>query len=342
MIASASDVLARAAERTRAYDFTVWFWGDAIALDGLLEAADLLGDARSEEHCRRFFAHWATRPLTWVDHLTPGGALLHLAERSDQATRDGFMAAALRLAEWLDQAPRSEHGAPLYRPDLPPYRHTVWVDTLYHEPSFLARLGALTGDAHWFGAALACWNSHLRALSGPEGPFLAHAYDAGARLRRGYGWGRGAGWALLGMIDTLELLPATHPDRRSAVANFCDLATAVLDIQDASGFWRTLLWDREAYLESSTAAFFGAAFTKAVRLGVLDSPYAAAADRAWSAMLSRMDEDGSFYGVSACTYASTLPTDDVGMYRTLPTEVNVWGQGSAMRFAAERLRSGAQ
>src|SRR5260370_37766739 len=112
------------------------------------------------------------------------------------------------------------------------------------------------------------------------------------------------------MVDKLEALPTEHPGRARALKSFEELSGAVLALQDASGFWRTLLHDREAYLEASTAAFFGAAFTKGVRLGFLDDTYAIAAERAWHAMLSRIDEQGSFYGVSACTYATVTPDDD--------------------------------
>lgn len=334
--ASSRELLARLTERTLAYDFTIWFWGDAIAVDGLLEAAELLGDARPREHVRAFFKRWGRRPLSWVDHLTPGAALLRLGE-----SEPTFMDSALGLAEFLLDAPRSIEGAPMYRPDLPPYRHAVWVDTLYHEPPFFALLAARTGEDRFVDAALDIWKSHVSALSTPGRPFLAHAYDSGARLLRGYGWGRGNGWALLGIADTLELLPENHISRPEALVGFRTLAREVLALQDASGFWRTLLHDREAYLEASTAAFFGAAFTKGVRLGLLGGEYAEAAERAWSATVSRVDAGGSFFGVSACTYAATAPTDDPSMYRTLPTEVNVWGQGCALRFAAERLRSEA-
>jgi unsaturated rhamnogalacturonyl hydrolase len=334
-----SEILRRAAERTLGYDLTVWFWGDAIAVDGLLDAAELLDDPRLADHCYKYYDRWARRQLTWVDHLTPGLGLLRLYKASDNPT---LLEAALRLAHWLkEEVPRDpRHQAPLYRPDLPPYRHTVWVDTLYHGPSFFAQLARQTGDRRYYDDALDIWDSHVRVLSSKRGPFLAHAYDCGAMLLRGYGWGRGNGWALFGMVDTLELLPLDHPKRPAALRCLLNLSAAVRERQDASGMWRTLLDDREAYLESSTAAFFGAAFTKAVRLGLLGPEYAEAADRAWQATVSRIDECGSFYGVSACTYAAVAPGDDAALYRTLPTEVNLWGQGSVLRFGAERLRAG--
>jgi unsaturated rhamnogalacturonyl hydrolase len=113
----------------------------------------------------------------------------------------------------------------------------------------------------------------------------------------------------------------------------------VLALQDRSGFWRTLLANREAYLESSTAGFYGAIFTKAVRLGLLDERFAESAERAWHAMLSRIDAEGGFFGVSGVTWASNAPSEELALYTAMPTEVNVWGQGCALRFVAERMRA---
>jgi len=318
------------------YDFTVWFWGDAIAFDGLLEAADLLGFDSAREFCLRYLKRWSVKPLTWIDHLTPGRALV----RAFNQTHDADLRTGItKLEHWLlEVVPRNSAGAPLFQPDQPAYRTNVWVDALYHVPPFLAVLGSEQADR--FDEALFMWKTHVDALSSEHGPFLAHSRDTGGRVLRGYGWGRGMGWALLGMVDTLELLPATHPGYVAALAQFQKFSECVLEVQDRSGFWRTLLHEREAYLESSTAAFFGATFTKALRLGLLQGArYADATERAWGAMISRIDVEGSFFGVSACTWAGTAPDDDVSMYKALPTEVNVWGQGSALRFAAERIRA---
>ncbi|AMM31640.1 hypothetical protein SA2016_0955 [Sinomonas atrocyanea] len=331
---SAAELLGRLARRTRAYDFTVWFWGDAIAIDGLLEAAELVGDKEASAHAERFLRRPAA-PLGWRDHLAPGDALLRLAAVTDDPAP---LEQARRLADHLLGVPRAED-APLYRPDDPRYRHTVWVDSIYHVPPFLARLAGMTGEGRWYDAALAEQAAHLRVLTPAGSPFPAHAYDTGARSIHGPGWGRGVGWALLGMVDTLSVIPADHPGHDEAQAELRALAEEVLALQDSTGCWRTVIDDREAYLESSTAAMFCAAFTKGVRTGVLDGRFAAAAEDAWRYTEARIDQDGSFWGVSACTWASTAGAEDAAMYRTLPTEVNVWGQGAAMRAAAERLRT---
>ena len=80
--AMARDTLRVVSNRTLLYDLTIWFWGDAIAVDGLLEAAEVLDDPVPRAHCLRFYQRWARRSLDWRDHLTPGVALLRLADES--------------------------------------------------------------------------------------------------------------------------------------------------------------------------------------------------------------------------------------------------------------------
>jgi unsaturated rhamnogalacturonyl hydrolase len=335
----AKEVLQRVAQRTLRFDFSVWFWGDAIAFDGLLDAAVLLEDPAYSRYCTGFFERWQARPPSWTDYLAPGLALARLI--GGGAT--GLTDLAKRLFEhYLVHTPRGPSGLHYFRPDLPQFRTTLLIDSLYHVPSFVAACARVLGDAAAYDEGLSMWHDHARVLSLPGRPLLFHNYDHGSGRRRGYGWGRGNGWAILGLLDLIEQLPTRHQGHQTAVDEFRRLAAAILPLQDESGFWRTLLDDRESYLESSTAAFYGAAFTKSVALGLLSDAYGDAANRAWRALLSRIDDEGGVFGTSAATWAATAPVEDLALYKAAPTEVNVWGQGAALRFAAERIRAGKE
>ncbi|HWB53485.1 MAG TPA: glycoside hydrolase family 88 protein, partial [Tepidisphaeraceae bacterium] len=145
MLPPARTILKAVADRTVEFDFTVWQWGDAIAMDGLLDAGELLGETKYIEHVERFYRQWMKRELSWQDHLCPGSALLRLHKGNGNQS---FLDAGVRLAKLLKSAPRAKRGgAPMYRPDLGFVRGNVWVDTLYHEPSFLCQLARLTGEA---------------------------------------------------------------------------------------------------------------------------------------------------------------------------------------------------
>jgi unsaturated rhamnogalacturonyl hydrolase len=329
-------VLQRLAERTLRFDFSVWFWGDAIAFDGLLDAAQLLSDRTYSQFCERYFEGWQERSPSWTDYLAPGLALTRLVREG--ATGLSHLTKRL-LDHYLVHTPRGETGLHYFRPDLPQFRTTVLVDSLYHVPPFIAACAGQSHDYELAAESFAMWRDHALALSLPARPLLFHNYDHGSGRRRGYGWGRGNGWAILGLVDTIESLPHNET-RKEAIEAFCRLANTILVLQDESGFWRTLLDDRESYLETSTAAFYGATFTKGVRLGLVPDTYGDAAERAWRALLSRIDDEGGAFGTSAVTWAANAPVEDTALYKTAPTEVNAWGQGAAIRFAAERIHAG--
>jgi unsaturated rhamnogalacturonyl hydrolase len=330
------ELLRRVADRSLRFNFAVWFWGDAIAVDGLLEAAEVLEDPALEVFCLRFFERWLKAPASWTDYLTPGPALLRLYERTG---REDLMAGAMRLAKWYrETVPQGPDGVHYYRPDMPQFRTMVIIDSLYHVVPFFASLGRITKDAACFNEAYRVWRSHVDYLKSDRGPLLCHNYDIGTGRHRGYGWGRGNGWALFAMLEFLEMLPPAHPVRPAALREFQTLCAAILALQDETGFWRTLLHDREAYLESSTAAFYGAIFSRAIRLRFLDHSFKPAVEAAWKATMSRIDAQGGFFGVSGVTWAANSQTEEVALYKSMPTEVNVWGQGAALRFIAERTR----
>ncbi|MEA2779283.1 MAG: unsaturated rhamnogalacturonyl hydrolase [Rhodospirillaceae bacterium] len=334
--ADALDLLRRVAGRTTRFDFSVWFWGDAIAIDGLLDASELLGDRHLEAFCLRFFERWQRAAPAWTDYLTPGPALLLLHQRTG---RKDLLEGAMRLARWYEEeVPRGPEGVHYYRPDIPQFRTMVIIDSLYHVVPFFALLGHITGEQRYYDEAFDTWQSHIGFLASDRGPLLCHNYDVATGRHRGYGWGRGNGWALFALLELLERSPRSHPKWEAAHREFKVLSSEIRGLQDATGFWRTLLHDREAYLESSTAAFYGAIFARAMRLGLLDGSYREPASAAWAAALSRIDDSGGFFGVSGVTWAASAQTEELALYKSMPTEINAWGQGAALRLIAERLR----
>jgi unsaturated rhamnogalacturonyl hydrolase len=102
------DLLQRVAERTLDFDFSIWYWGDAIAIDGLLEAAELLPSDAFADQARGYADRWIGRVLAqgccWPNHLAPGWAVLRLGRRYGD---DRCLEAVRQLAEFLADGPRS-------------------------------------------------------------------------------------------------------------------------------------------------------------------------------------------------------------------------------------------
>jgi rhamnogalacturonyl hydrolase YesR len=168
----------------------------------------------------------------------------------------GRVVGSALLDHYRETTPRGTTGLHYFRPDLPQFRTTLLIDSLYHVPAFVAACGEVLGDESLHLEGLAMWVEHADALSLPNKALLFHNYEHGTGRRRGYGWGRGNGWALFGLLDLIEIVPEKCAERKAAIDRFRELAAAVLPLQDRSGFWRTLLDDRESYLETSTAGFW--------------------------------------------------------------------------------------
>lgn len=347
--------LRAAADELSRYAFQTWHFGDSVGFEGLLAASDLLGDARYEGYVHGAIKAWIPRavPFVELDATAPGHAFCLAYERTgDQAILD----AARRLAEFLTSR-RTYRGAYISlerAPLLEPYGGSslsaaerellddpgagVFVDCLHFDAPFLAHLGRITGDATLVDAGAAQARAMVELFQNVETGVFSHFVLERTGKTYGYGWSRGQGWALHGMLDVLEHLPPGHAERKTLMNACVRLADALVDSQHASGHWPALVQEPETFLETSAACFAAAGFARGVELGVLDTRVLSAADRAWSAALGELDAAGRLAGVSAAVWACT----DLSHYGHVPTGFQVpWGQGPLL-LAAQALNSVVQ
>lgn len=312
------------ATRTVAWNEGCYYWGDAIAYDGLL-AVDTHLDAGFADILTRRLARWyEDAPDSWDDALAPGAAVAALVQRG--ALEEGALE---RVVTAVTRLPRTD-GVPLLRPHVPGWRTLVWVDSIYHLPVSLVSAGRLFERPDLVHEGVEVAGALVRLLT--SGDAVGHAYDTGLRRGTGIRWTRGIGWALLGLLDVLALVPdagelATHADR---------LLGALVSQQRADGHWPTVLDQHAADDETSVAGFFvtaanHAALAPAHRAELLD-----ASDRALDALLRSIDTDGTVLGVSHDTHV-TWSVDDYLHPTTLPSP---WGQGAALRALATGLAAG--
>jgi len=347
--------LRAAAEALAGLDFAGWFYGDSIGFEGLLAASDVLGDARYRAYAHGFLRGWATRaePFRELDNTVPGRALCLIGEtHRDRA----LLEAGERLASYLLRRPTIGGGvhpsfsrAPLREPyggsSLPDDERRlmdapgpgVYVDCLHFDPPFLVHLGRLTGDATLVDAGTAQAMGYVRLLQDPGSGLFHHFWLASTERPYILGWGRGQGWALLGLLDTLEQLPpeaAARPVLETAVRS---LAGAMVERQRPDGHWHAIAGDATSGHEASTAAFMAIGLASGADRGILDSDALAAAERAWAATQGSLGEDGVLRDVSAAVWSSTQEEH----YRRVPTGFVVpWGQGPVLVAAARWAPAG--
>lgn len=195
-----NDLIERIAARTAVYPYRVWGFGESIAMQALLEVKC----ARGAE----LISHWAyTAPPLKQDplaHVTPGLPLLELYSRSGDTV---LLNRAFELAELLASEPVGQHGARIHRPDLAGWEHAVWVDCMHLDGPFLARLSNVSGDARWRELGVDLLLAHARILQDDRTGLFSHGFDDASGRPNGVFWGRGQGWALTSLLETLVALP---------------------------------------------------------------------------------------------------------------------------------------
>ncbi len=337
------------------YPFRVWHYGESVGLEGLLRLGALLDEPHYEAWVHGLLRGWAARrrPFAELDNTLPGKVLCELADRHGD---DLLLEAALDVAGHLASR-RTLHGVALAFEEAPlrnpfggePLEDTdrelladpgpgVFVDPLHFDPPFLVQLGILSGSAELTDAGAAQAHALVDLLQDPSGAFW-HFFLERSGERYGVGWGRGQGWALLGLVDVLEGLPVTHPLRESLRGALARLAAALRASQRDDGSWYAVISDPDSGPESSTAAFVAAGLSRAVAKGLLGDEYLEPARAAWSATARRVRPDGVLEGVSANVWACTVPSH----YANVPLGAVVpWGQGPLLLAAAQRLAGGEE
>src|SRR5262249_49617441 len=261
------------------------------------------------------------------DYTAPGTAMVELALRFE----DGELLEMLeRLADWQIWRPKAG-GIVLLDPE---YALWCWVDCMQFQGPFLTRLATATGKDEYRQAGLSFLFSHHDVLVDASGLY-SHIYDVTLRAANGIHWGRGQGWAMRGLLQTWSHLAADDPDRARIAAILVRQLDALVNLQQESGNWRTIVDDPLAYEETSVAAFYVSTAYPALTAGFLAADlHGPAVERAWTAVEAALDADGRLRGVSGNTHAG-----DIEHYRTVPRDVVVpWGQGPALLAMQERRR----
>jgi unsaturated rhamnogalacturonyl hydrolase len=228
-----------------------------------------------------------------LDNLTTGHALLLLAQTSvpDQAR---YAKAATRLRQQLDQQPRTKAGGFWHKKI---YQNQMWLDGLYMAEPFYAEYSQVFNQTAGFEDVAKQFALIEQHLVDPKTGLLYHGYDESreqqwANKTTGQSpnfWDRGIGWYAMALVDVLDYLPATHPQRAQLVKNVQRLAPVLAKYQDArTGTW-SLVMNQEArkgnYAEASGSSMFVYFLAKGVRMGYLDKSFGKTAEKGYAGLL---------------------------------------------------------
>jgi rhamnogalacturonyl hydrolase YesR len=202
-------------------------------------------------------------------------------------------------------------------------------DAIFMGTVIVAQAGALTGENRYFDLA----DRHLRFMQQldlrVDGLYRHQpATDAA--------WGRGNGFAALGLALTLSELPHRHPGYAHALQSYRQLMAALLPLQTRDGLWRNVVDHPGAYAEFSATAMIGFAMQRGLKNGWLKGPsYREAVARAWQAVNSRTSSSGSF--IDVCESTARMTSLDQYLQRAAILGNDARGGAMAMLFATELM-----
>jgi rhamnogalacturonyl hydrolase YesR len=200
--------------------------------------------------------------------------------------------------------------------------------------TIVAQAGALTGESRYFDMA----DRHLRFMEKldlrPDGLYR-HRPEADVP------WGRGNGFAAIGLAMTLPELPRGSPAYQHALQSYRNLMQALLPLQNRDGLWRNVLNHPGAYAEFSGTAMIGFALQRGLAKGwIKGRDYQRAVDRAWLAVNSRAASSGSL--IDVCESTARFTTVEQYLLRAALLGEDPRGGAMAMLFATELMGAAAR
>ena len=241
-----------------------------------------------------------------------------------------YLAAMASTRKTFDAIKSNNTGAWWHKPTYPDQQ---WLDAIFMSQPFLVKYGALFADAAAAGDASACFAMSTKQIKlaaehtfDPGTKLYHHAWN-GAADGKWLGlappsktapldsvavspilWGRSLGWFLAGVVDVLDDLPKTHPDRPALLTIIANIAEGLKRYQDpTTGLWYQVVdvmsgplpatggYPSETvpamsnWLETSSSALFAYGLAKAVRMGYLASDSLEVARKGWQGVKSKID-----------------------------------------------------
>jgi unsaturated rhamnogalacturonyl hydrolase len=216
-----------------------------------------------------------------------------------------------------------------------PQPNTIWLDDLYMSVPALAQMGKLTGDKKYYDDAVKQVLQFSARMFNKNNNLYMHGWVQEMAAHPQFHWARANGWALMAMVELLDVLPETHPGRNAVIAQLQSHVKGLVAYQSGQGFWHQLIDKNDSYLETSATAIYAYCMARAINKGWIDAKaYAPATLLAWNAVTTKVNTKGQVEG----TCVGTGMAFDPAFYYYRP--VNVFaahGYGPVWRITYLRL-----
>jgi unsaturated rhamnogalacturonyl hydrolase len=216
-----------------------------------------------------------------------------------------------------------------------PQPNTLWLDDLFMSVPALAQMGKLTNNQKYFDDAVKQVLQFSERMFNKDKNVYMHGWVESMTVHPQFHWARANGWAVMTMVELLEVLPVNHPGRNKIIQQLQLHVKGLATYQSASGFWHQLLDKNDSYLETSATAIYCYAIAKAINNKWIDAKaYAPMCVLAWNAVATKITNEGEVEG----TCVGTGMAFDPAFYYYRPTSTYAaHGYGPVLLAGAEMI-----
>jgi unsaturated rhamnogalacturonyl hydrolase len=183
-----------------------------------------------------------------------------------------------------------------------PQDNTLWLDDMFMSVPALAQMGSSTGDVKYFDDAVKQVNQFSKRMFNEQKGIYMHGWVESMAVHPQFHWARANGWAVMTMVELLEVLPKNHPGYPQVLAQLQKHIAGLVQYQDGTGFWHQLLDRNDTYLETSATAIYAYSIARAINRGYVDKmTYAPAVLLAWNAVATKVNDKGQVEGTCVGT-----------------------------------------
>jgi rhamnogalacturonyl hydrolase YesR len=217
-------------------------------------------------------------------------------------TSSGEQEVIRRISDWVVHRQARLPDGTFWRPRR--MGGTVWPDDLYMGGEFLVQEGIYTRDQRLIDDA-AEQIIHQAALEQDRDGLWFHGYFVAQKRHAPFKWGRGNGWAIVTIVETLSAMPKDDTLRPALLAILRRQIAGLKKVQAPDGMWRQVLDQPDMWEETSCTAMFAYGIARAANRGWIAPENMLLARKAFQAIASHVGPDGAVHG--------TCEGTDIGM-----------------------------
>jgi unsaturated rhamnogalacturonyl hydrolase len=183
-----------------------------------------------------------------------------------------------------------------------PQKNTIWLDDLYMSVPALAQMGKLTGDKKYYDDAVKQILQFSQRMFNKEKGLYMHGWVQEMDTHPEFRWGRANGWALMAMVELLDVLPENHEGYKPVMELLRAHIKGLAQYQSGKGLWHQLLDRNDSYLETSATAIYTYCIARAINKGWIDKlSYSPMCLLGWNAVTTQVNKIGQVENVCVGT-----------------------------------------